>query len=438
MSGTRYTLVSLPNEQQPTDQVFRKLTNSSLKSYADIFKVEVPALQVGTLDSLMQLSDDLVRIDMLVENMVRKIEKQYAEVAGEGSETLKVAGVTPGQYVRLFEWDYSKFAVRQRLPALVALIQGSVGKIEEEHRNLSMVLAEKNQAMQALKRKKGNNLATVELSEVLSQEQLRGVMMVDTENLLTLAVAMSKAQEKDWLQEYESIGSEIASLGSPDWSNPSVAYSLGTQDGQFGPSFSSRGVVKGSPVVPGSTQKVLEEGDQVLYTVTVLRGQYQAGFHDGEQFQAGMSTDYVAEFKRKCKERRFTARDFVFNPERAGQNERLEEQLKMEVQQLQAGMIRWCRAHFGEAFSAWMHVKLVKSYVESVMRYGLPVDFSAFVLAPKKGQEAKAKEALSSLYAHVSQLNSGPISAGGGDGDGDKEEDDTAYVSDKFSIEVSS
>lgn len=60
---------------------------------------------------------------------------------------------------------------------------------------------------QALKRKKGNNLATVELSEVLSQEQLRGVMMVDTENLLTLAVAMSKAQEKDWLQEYESIGS---------------------------------------------------------------------------------------------------------------------------------------------------------------------------------------------------------------------------------------
>lgn len=71
---------------------------------------------------------------------------------------------------------------------------------------------------------------------------------------------------------------DIASLGSPDWSNPSIAYSLGTQDGQFGPGFSSRGVVKGSPVVPGSSQKVLEEGDQVLYTVTVLRGQYQVRF----------------------------------------------------------------------------------------------------------------------------------------------------------------
>lgn len=46
---------------------------------------------MGTLDSLMQLSDDLVRIDMLVENMVRKIEKQYTEVAGESPEALKVS-----------------------------------------------------------------------------------------------------------------------------------------------------------------------------------------------------------------------------------------------------------------------------------------------------------------------------------------------------------
>lgn len=37
----------------------------------------------------MSLSDDLVRIDMLVENMVRKIEKQYQEVAGD-QEPLKV------------------------------------------------------------------------------------------------------------------------------------------------------------------------------------------------------------------------------------------------------------------------------------------------------------------------------------------------------------
>lgn len=46
----------------------------------------------------------------------------------------------------------------------------------------------------------------MELSEVLSRDKLRGVTMVDTENLLTLAVAMQKAQEKDWLESYEFIG----------------------------------------------------------------------------------------------------------------------------------------------------------------------------------------------------------------------------------------
>lgn len=49
---------------------------------------------------------------------------------------------------------------------------------------------------------------------MLSREQLRGVMMVDTENLLTLAVAMSKAQEKDWLDGYESIGSVSLLIGT--------------------------------------------------------------------------------------------------------------------------------------------------------------------------------------------------------------------------------
>lgn len=40
----------------------------------------------------MSLSDDLVRIDMLVENMVKKIEKQYQEVAGD-QDPLKVSVV---------------------------------------------------------------------------------------------------------------------------------------------------------------------------------------------------------------------------------------------------------------------------------------------------------------------------------------------------------
>ena len=37
-------------------------------------------------------------------------------------------------------------------------------------------------------------------------------------------------------------------------------------------------------MVPGSTQKVFEEGEQILYTVTVLRGQYQVRCFGGRFF----------------------------------------------------------------------------------------------------------------------------------------------------------
>lgn len=59
---------------------------------------------------------------------------------------------------------------------------------------------------QALKRKKNSNLASAELSEVLTEDKLRGVHMMNTEHLTTLCVAMPKSQEKDWLENYESMG----------------------------------------------------------------------------------------------------------------------------------------------------------------------------------------------------------------------------------------
>lgn len=42
-----------------------------------------------------------------------------------------------------------------------------------------------------------------------------------------------------------------------------------------------------------------------------------------------MFVDYVAEFKRRCKDKRFTARDFVYDPEKQGQAQLMEEQVRL-------------------------------------------------------------------------------------------------------------
>ena len=44
---------------------------------------------------------------------------------------------------------------------------------------------------------------------------------------------------------------------------------------------------------------------------------------------------------------------------------------------MQSALTRWCKNHFGDVFVAWMHIKVIRVFVESVLRYGLPVDFTA-------------------------------------------------------------
>ena len=57
-----------------------------------MFKFEVPSLTVGTLDTLMTLSDDLVKTDQVVEQTVRKIEKTTQELFDRKASDLSVGG----------------------------------------------------------------------------------------------------------------------------------------------------------------------------------------------------------------------------------------------------------------------------------------------------------------------------------------------------------
>ena len=57
----------------------------------------------------------------------------------------------------------------------------------------------------------------------------------------------------------------------PDWSNNPAG--LG-QSENFGPQVDRHGK-KGSPVVPGSLELVMEDNDSALYTITVLKGMYE-------------------------------------------------------------------------------------------------------------------------------------------------------------------
>lgn len=63
--------------------------------------------------------------------------------------------------------------------------------------------------------------------------------------------------------------------------------------------------------------------------------------------------------------------------------------------------MRWLKINFSEACTAWIHVKALRVFVESVLRYGLPVNFQAVIMKPQKKSQKRLRETLENLYSGI-------------------------------------
>lgn len=100
-----YFVVSISNDGGAPEQAYRKMQSAGAcpeAPFAEMFKFEVPSLTVGTLDTLMTLSDELVKTDSVVESTVRKIERTTAELFGGKSTDLTVGGESCDCFFFLF------------------------------------------------------------------------------------------------------------------------------------------------------------------------------------------------------------------------------------------------------------------------------------------------------------------------------------------------
>ena len=131
-----------------------------------------------------------------------------------------------------------------------------------------------------------------------------------------------------------------------------------------------------------------------MYAVTIIKSQYEAGYFEGDHFQAGTKVEFEGEFAAACKKERFIVGPFEYDPSKAGRAAMALEQLQVEVDGMRSGLTRWCKTHYGEAFVAWMHIKVIRVFVESVLRYGLPVDFTAVLYKVANAKEQLLSEAL--------------------------------------------
>ncbi|KAK9272060.1 hypothetical protein L1049_002429 [Liquidambar formosana] len=79
--ASRYWVVSLP-VQNSASSLWSRLQEAISKHSFDtpLYRFDIPNLRVGTLDSLLALSDDMLKSNIFIEGVSHKIRRQIEEL----------------------------------------------------------------------------------------------------------------------------------------------------------------------------------------------------------------------------------------------------------------------------------------------------------------------------------------------------------------------
>lgn len=109
-------------------------------------------------------------------------------------------------------------------------------------------------------------------------------------------------------------------------------------------------------VVPRSAMEISKDDEYTLFAVTAFK-------------------KFGAEFVHKAREKRWVPRDFKYK-EGGKEEERKEvESLEKEERSVWGEALRLGRTGYSESAMVWIHVLALRVFVETVLRYGLPLDF---------------------------------------------------------------
>jgi len=174
-------LCTIPNvEHVSPDATFiaiKQLVASGGNKSCEIYKVEIPPLHHGTLDSLIALSDDLGKVETQIDGVVKKIERQYFEMqalnttrkAGAPIPPLKVQDRSVESYLQRWTWDFARYQHQgKKLSELVQQITVLTSTADEELKALLAAYAEKAQALANFQRKKVINLTSSDFEDFLT------------------------------------------------------------------------------------------------------------------------------------------------------------------------------------------------------------------------------------------------------------------------------
>ncbi|XP_035129129.3 V-type proton ATPase subunit C 2 isoform X6 [Callithrix jacchus] len=361
---SEFWLISAPGDRENLQALERMNTVTSKSHLSYNTKFAIPDFKVGTLDSLVGLSDELGKLDTFAESLIRRMAQSVVEVMEDSKgkaqehllangglkEKMKCLKIDLTTFVTHFEWDMAKYPAKQPLVSVVDTIAKQLAQIETDLKSRTAAyntlktnlenLEKKSMSLGQLsfceKRKwyiverklettdegltliealavgclascQKGNLFTRTLSDIVNKEDF----VLDSEYLVTLLVIVPKPNYSQWQKTYESLS---------------------------------------DMVVPRSTKLITEDKEGGLFTVTLFR-------------------KVIEDFKSKARENKFTVREFYYDEKEIKREREEMARLLSDKKQQYGPLLRWLKVNFSEAFIAWIHIKALRVFVESVLRH---------------------------------------------------------------------
>lgn len=383
--ASTYWLISVPAELNKK-AVFDKTTALTASFGSPCFKLDIPKLKVGTLDSLMVLSDEIAKFDtyadMAFSRIVRAWDNDIADSESGTAADLKIdmgshsggGEVVPEKAVENFTWAEERFPVKTNLQELTSTVYGQICDIDEEVKTALANFAQIKNSLNAIKRKAGGNLLVKDLNGIIESKHY--CIKPDgqpSEKIIPVFIVVSKQRWDDFTNSYEGMTREV---------------------------------------VPSSCKLINEDDSYNLVRVLHL---------DCPSLQT---------FKEELSKNKFTVRDFVYNAQAVEDGEEEKKQLMEQEKQARIQARKTLNTAFSEVFLLHLHLKAIRVFIESALWYSLPLNFQAMAIKVNPRKEAKLLEALELQFANAK----GSAPSGGEGEELGKEE--RQYVSLTFQIDL--
>jgi len=323
------------------------------------FKFDVPdgerSLLFGSFDNLIRLTDDLQKSDSQVDSILHRLERQYLELDPKAEFRVKSQRQekTFHDYLRTWQWDEAKYPKSRSILDNLTLLMSVVNKLDEEARNKTAQYNDFKTQRGNMAKKEGANLTNRDLVDVLTPDVVKMQGNADddfiyTEHLTTVVVILPRGAEPEFVKTYEQMADNI---------------------------------------VPMSGRKFQDLDDK-----------------DGNSLWRVVMFKSAAEnFKKQCRERRYVVRDFEYSEEGYQQLKAQRGQLEDAVRRQHELVRGLYQAAWSDAMVAWIHIKAMRVFVESVLRFGMPPRFASFVVVPKSNSFPAVRKALAEILGKGAQ-----------------------------------